>query len=143
MMRRRSRARRIAKWTGLAVCVVMAGAWAASRYWEACFYGDKLSLWVCGGGVEVRLNKWGATWFSGTWRIYPAGRDQLLIPYQYSNFSNWCVIIPLWIPLVLAAIPTVLAFMRDRRSIPGHCQHCGYDLTGNVSGRCPECGEPA
>lgn len=22
---------------------------------------------------------------------------------------------------------------------PGHCK-CGYDLTGNVSGRCPECG---
>jgi hypothetical protein len=25
---------------------------------------------------------------------------------------------------------------------PGHCQRCGYDLTGNVSGRCPECGTP-
>jgi hypothetical protein len=24
----------------------------------------------------------------------------------------------------------------------GHCWHCGYDLTGNVSGRCPECGKP-
>ena len=23
---------------------------------------------------------------------------------------------------------------------PGHCEHCGYDLTKNVSGRCPECG---
>lgn len=22
----------------------------------------------------------------------------------------------------------------------GSCQGCGYDLTGNVSGRCPECG---
>lgn len=25
---------------------------------------------------------------------------------------------------------------------PGHCYGCGYDLTGNVSGICPECGEP-
>jgi len=24
----------------------------------------------------------------------------------------------------------------------GYCQACGYDLTGNASGRCPECGEP-
>ncbi len=24
----------------------------------------------------------------------------------------------------------------------GHCQKCGYNLTGNVSGKCPECGEP-
>ena len=22
------------------------------------------------------------------------------------------------------------------------CEHCGYDLTGNVSGICPECGRP-
>lgn len=25
---------------------------------------------------------------------------------------------------------------------PGHCQTCGYDLTGNTSGRCSECGSP-
>jgi len=25
---------------------------------------------------------------------------------------------------------------------PGHCRGCDYDLTGNVSGRCPECGTP-
>ena len=23
---------------------------------------------------------------------------------------------------------------------PGHCSTCGYNLTGNTSGRCPECG---
>ncbi len=23
----------------------------------------------------------------------------------------------------------------------GHCQKCSYDLTGNESGKCPECGE--
>ena len=27
-----------------------------------------------------------------------------------------------------------------RRHPEGHCQACGYDLTGNVSGTCPECG---
>jgi predicted Zn-ribbon and HTH transcriptional regulator len=25
----------------------------------------------------------------------------------------------------------------------GMCAECGYNLTGNVSGRCPECGEAA
>jgi hypothetical protein len=30
-----------------------------------------------------------------------------------------------------------------RRFVPGHCQKCGYNLTGNVSGVCPECGEKA
>jgi len=50
--------------------------------------------------------------------------------------------LPLWIPLVVVAIPTVVFWYRGRRPPPGHCQTCGYNLTGNVSGRCPECGKP-
>jgi hypothetical protein len=30
--------------------------------------------------------------------------------------------------------------IRKRRA-QGLCIHCGYDLTGNISGVCPECGE--
>lgn len=26
------------------------------------------------------------------------------------------------------------------KAAPGHCRNCGYDLRGNESGRCPECG---
>jgi len=49
--------------------------------------------------------------------------------------------------LVLAAaiVPTVRAWRRttlDEREIEGRCLKCGYDLTGNVSGVCPECGTP-
>ena len=45
----------------------------------------------------------------------------------------------------LAAYPT-LAFIRgpmrrrNRRRRHGLCLKCGYDLTGNTSGVCPECG---
>jgi hypothetical protein len=28
------------------------------------------------------------------------------------------------------------------RLLAGRCIGCGYDLTGNVSGVCPECGKP-
>ena len=43
-----------------------------------------------------------------------------------------------WVAVVLGA----LRFSRRRRPRfrLGHCQSCGYDLTGNVSGRCSECG---
>ena len=42
-------------------------------------------------------------------------------------------------------LPVIWVALRIRRSLrrenqPGHCQQCGYDLTGNVSGICPECG---
>jgi len=33
--------------------------------------------------------------------------------------------------------------LRQWRRQHGLCQSCGYDLTGNVSGVCPECGATA
>ena len=47
-------------------------------------------------------------------------------------------------PVVLFPLP-VIALLRGpvrrrRRRRRGQCVPCGYDLTGNTSGRCPECG---
>ncbi len=53
--------------------------------------------------------------------------------------------IPFWEPfLLLAALPLVACgvhLWRRKRRKEGYCVHCGYDLTGNVTGVCPECGE--
>jgi hypothetical protein len=62
--------------------------------------------------------------------IWVPGRFVLLLGYGSS--------------LLLAAWP-VLAFIcgplrRRRRRKKGLCVRCGYNLTGNVSGTCPECG---
>jgi hypothetical protein len=53
--------------------------------------------------------------------------------------------IPLWAIAALTAIAPLLwlrRWIRGRRlrRHPNLCTACGYDLTGNVSGRCPECG---
>jgi hypothetical protein len=49
--------------------------------------------------------------------------------------------LPIWILLTPLAVATGLLWWIDRRRIPsGHCRRCGYNLTGNISGRCPECG---
>ena len=41
-------------------------------------------------------------------------------------------------------IPGVVAmiFQRTPRIPHGHCKTCGYNLRGNVSGKCSECGAP-
>lgn len=53
---------------------------------------------------------------------------------------HWEAAMPLWLAFVLTASTTCFLWYRDRRMPPGNCQNCGYDLMGNVSGRCPECG---
>ena len=55
------------------------------------------------------------------------------------------MVVPLWMPFVLFAAYPAIAFIRGpvrrwRRRRKGRCLKCGYDLTGNVSGVCPECG---
>lgn len=55
----------------------------------------------------------------------------------------WRIEVPLWIPFVLVSLATAFLWWRDHRRIsPGHCEQCDYDLTGNTSGVCPECGTP-
>ena len=48
--------------------------------------------------------------------------------------------VPLWLPFLVVAIPSVIVWWRSRRARRGHCERCGYNLAGNVSGICPECG---
>ncbi len=52
---------------------------------------------------------------------------------------------PVWLlPLPFAIYPTIVfvrgPYRRYRRRKKGLCITCGYDLTGNESGVCPECG---
>ena len=49
--------------------------------------------------------------------------------------------IPIWPLLLLLGLPAALLWWSERwPRDEGRCARCGYDLTGNVSGRCPECG---
>jgi hypothetical protein len=52
---------------------------------------------------------------------------------------------PLWLLFAVSLCYPILAFVRGpvrrwRRRRRGLCVKCGYNLTGNVSGVCPECG---
>lgn len=47
------------------------------------------------------------------------------------------------IPLTTIAVFTAHRFWHDRRPPSAHGQHCGYNLTGNASGICSECGTNA
>lgn len=48
--------------------------------------------------------------------------------------------LPMWIPVSLFALIAWLFRHALRKPHPGFCPRCGYNLTDNVSGVCPECG---
>jgi len=52
------------------------------------------------------------------------------------------VAVPFWALAAIMSFLPLVWVIRDRRQKPGHCANCGYNLTGNVSGTCPECGTP-
>ena len=58
------------------------------------------------------------------------------------------LVVPFWAACALSGVVPALwlwRYRRDRRvrsdGMP-HCAKCDYNLTGNVSGICPECGTP-
>src|SRR5262249_30800367 len=62
-------------------------------------------------------------------------------PWYEKRPPGFYLILPLWLPVLLVTIPTVFLWRRDRGRPPsGHCPKCGYNLTGNESGFCSECG---
>ncbi len=52
------------------------------------------------------------------------------------------LVLPFWTLLLVVGVPTLILWYRDRPPPAGYCVKCGYDLTGNTSGICPECGQP-
>jgi hypothetical protein len=68
------------------------------------------------------------------------------LPRTSSADHRWTIMAPAWfVTLVLAPVPLLQLrrLLRSRRSArQGHCPTCHYDLTGNLSGTCPECGTP-
>ncbi len=82
-------------------------------------------------------------------RRHGIGRDWLgwmqFVPIVHVYKSTWfrstvvAVSFPGWIMIVIAAL---LLFWRRKASTDGFCNTCGYDLAGNTSKVCPECGTP-
>ncbi|MEE9297239.1 MAG: hypothetical protein V3W34_20045 [Phycisphaerae bacterium] len=140
------RTRRILKWAGLAACLLIAAAWVGSIFAGVVCQVGKVDFAVGLGfvGYSSYAAPRGAPrveliWF--TQGVAPRWEQMTWLPeWSSSGPGILAVWIPLWIPLLIVATPTFIAWRLDRRYPPGHCQRCGYDLTGNVSGRCPECG---
>lgn len=63
-------------------------------------------------------------------------------PMYDNSAGGQGIFLPLWPVLLALLVPTIVLWRRFFRLAEASCKRCGYDLAGNVSGRCPECGEP-
>ena len=78
------------------------------------------------------------TWFAG----FGFFQETIAI-FGFVMYSSF-VVVPYWLPCLILLSPTGVRMYRWRRRIrrqqSHQCPMCGYDLKGNISGICPECG---
>jgi len=160
---RRLRKRRVAKWVATDFLLLLLVGWAVNTQYMV-LYGNK-GLGIGGGIAHGTL---GIASMSKTaderfyiFRIEPSqkrnwrwGRPYIYIgptdPHMHSASSAarnittpYFVNIraPFWVLTLINLVVIALLWRWDRMPPPGHCLSCSYNLTGNTSGMCPECGE--
>jgi len=74
--------------------------------------------------------------------VYPIGAAQ-----YWATSQSWrSFFLPWWFFALAFAILPLLTLAQRLRSLTrrraGQCASCGYNMTGNVTGACPECGSP-
>ena len=125
--------------------------------WGFCYTNTIYSGWE----HEIRFKYGTAYWqavfvdsepesiaFSPQWKIEGFdGWYTTWMPTYRPNFTgprSFFVTMPMWIPTLICQTTCGLVVFQHSRSEQRHkhgrCEQCGYDLTGNESGVCPECG---
>ena len=121
--------------------MVLLAAWVLSIRWTLNYASGQRACSISIGCLE--LTNVSVSDARHGWLVFRHPK-QGLVYWPRTVSAGWgrSIMIPLWLLIVPILIPTAVLWWRDRRPPPGHCQTCGYDLIGNVTGVCPECGEP-
>ena len=121
-------------------CLLMLVVWSVSARW---WIGYDTATWTAGlgnGVLQLGISHVGPAPGPPRWIVMDASSLGLRLPAWYKT-SHTQIVLPLWLVLLVLGVPTMAAWLPWPRPSRGLCHKCGYDLTGNVSGRCSECGE--
>jgi rRNA maturation protein Nop10 len=93
----------------------------------------------------VLLNLRGPAGFWAMLELYWFGRQPAGLMYYHTwmhAFHTFAIPLNVGVAIVVyeATVEWRKAALRAWRTSFMKCAECGYDLTGNLSGRCPECG---
>jgi hypothetical protein len=135
--------------TALGIAAVGLGAWTVSRSQQPAM--------IAAGWIFLYVERVASWWFVGWWGAGLQGRrlvGWVLSGTMINATFDGAVLLGLmhgWQPMAMLSAGVALFIivlhiigrrdsLRTRFSNSARCRDCGYDLTGNVSGRCPECG---
>ena len=112
----------------------------SSRQWSIVLFEGCIAVTHVSSQTDAQIWKRPNIWARPVRGIrwFPIYGHYGLEPGRAVRFLN----LPLWIPILAVSFPSFIVWRRNRRISAGHCRSCGYDLTGNVSGKCSECGKP-
>jgi hypothetical protein len=150
-VRRSGRARRLARWAGLITTVGATALWGVASLSPHTYATQSGSIHLLLGRVLLDSNP---PLGELGWQAFPdyavdassfSTRELLGLSWPRStrSFGKPVVTVPCWCLLALVALPTLFTWWKPGRFGHGRCASCGYDLTGNRSGTCPECGSSA
>ena len=149
----RKRLRSTIKWGGAVLTVLLLVVWVGSAWWWCNFIPRSVSYamaiergtlaveWVTPAPtLPDRYLGWHTGW-SRPFRLMWWFRLESGTVVRGGTATE--VVVPLWFGAFSFGLPTIILWFGDRRRAPGLCIKCGYDLRGNASGVCPECGAAA
>jgi len=128
---------------GFLIGALMVAVWCATLFCDVAYERRRGAFLLGSGNVGFWI--WGAdqaSFVQSRWVVEPHGFHHRWLPYGRMEGDSIMLLIPMWMLLLAVAIPMVVVPWRNQRPPRGYCSFCGYNLTGNTSGVCPECGKP-
>lgn len=134
-------------------------AWSNGHFWRFASENNHISLIYASVLPNERLAVKSGFFVNFNRELPPVGLWDLFYPdcqtrlHGLGFWIGWekkeplvVFVVPYWFTTGLTAMITLLCMrshLRIRRRIQlNHCQKCGYNLTGNITGVCSECGMP-
>ncbi len=142
MMGNRRKAVRWLSALGLVAALATVPLFVLSLNYFGSYRAPRWGFGVGKGQLTVWINRRvdrlgpGMTWQWGKYRV----GGVFWLPKAVLNPNVVAVSIPFWLPFVVLFPVSLFGWRRTWPYPPGHCSRCGYDMTGNESGVCPECG---